>query len=106
MRGAYFCLKLMVIPMTTNTASKRFVFVGSDCVEEYIEQQLEAEGTAWVHSKVFGQNDTTTNRKRFIQGFVPSTTSLARFVGYLATGIIAIVTLLSLSRLGKQHRYD
>ena len=57
MRGVHICLKLMVIPMTTNTASENFLFVGSDSVEEYIEKQFEAEGTAWVHSKVFGQND-------------------------------------------------
>jgi len=103
--GVYICLKLMVIPMTTNTASEGFLFVGSDSVEEYIEQQLEAEGTAWVHAKVFGKNDNTANRKRFIQGFVPSVTSLARFVAYLATGDAA-VALLTPAFVGNMQNLD
>eukprot|EP00563_Minutocellus_polymorphus_P017887 CAMPEP_0197729746 /NCGR_PEP_ID=MMETSP1434-20131217/31831_1 /TAXON_ID=265543 /ORGANISM="Minutocellus polymorphus, Strain CCMP3303" /LENGTH=516 /DNA_ID=CAMNT_0043316459 /DNA_START=64 /DNA_END=1611 /DNA_ORIENTATION=+ len=95
MRGFYICLKLMVIPMTTNTASDRFLFVGSDSVEDYIEKQLEAGGTTWVHSKVFGQSDKTATRKSFIQRFValPSTPSLARFVGFLATCDAAVALL-------------
>ena len=55
LQGMYLCLKLVVIPMTTNTASGDFISVGSDDAQLYIQEQLETEGTTWVHSKVNGR---------------------------------------------------
>ena len=109
LRGMCLCLKLIVIPMTTNTASDDFIYVGSDDIQLYIQKQLEEEGTNWVHSKVFGGDVTGDSEKNspydFIQAFTPGTKRLAGFVGFLAT-CDAAVAFLKPAFVGNMQNLD
>lgn len=103
--GMCLCLKLIIIPMTTNTASGAFISVGSDDVQLYIQKQLEEEGTTWVHSKIFGGINKKNSWYDSIQSFVPSSRSLARLVGYLAT-CDAAVAFLKPAFVGNMQNLD
>ena len=106
LKGMYLCLKVIVIPMTTNTASRDFISVGSDDAQLYIQEQLETEGTTWVHSKLFGGNNEKNSWNGFIQSlFMPSTRSLARLVGILAT-CDAAVAFLKPAFVGNMQNLD
>ena len=105
LRGMCLCLKLLLIPMTTNTASGDFISVGSDDVRLYIQKQLEEEGTGWIHSKIFGGSSTKNSWYRSAQSFIPSTRSLARLVGFLAA-CDAAVAFLKPSFVGNMQNLD
>jgi hypothetical protein len=75
MRGLYISMKLVLIPMATNTANDNFIFAGSDTVETYLLEQSTRGKKGWVHQRVFGSHVPR----------LPSPTTLARLVGLLAT---------------------
>jgi uncharacterized protein YbjT (DUF2867 family) len=75
MRGLYISMKLVLIPMATNTANDNFIFAGSDTVETYLLEQSTRGKKGWVHQRVFGSHVSR----------LPSPTTLARLVGLLAT---------------------
>ena len=90
LKGIYITLLLLMIPMTTDTASKEFISVGTDTVEEYLQEHSKAGNTdaGWVRQRVFGSK---TSESVFMS-VLPSQICLSRIVACCSAldGIVAL----------------
>jgi hypothetical protein len=56
LKGLASSMRLLMIPMTTNTSNEEFICVGSDTVEDLLNndhRNQEQVTDGWVHQKVF-----------------------------------------------------
>lgn len=52
LKGLHLSMRLLMIPMTTNTANDKFISVGNDRMEDFLRDYSNDE-TGWVHQKIY-----------------------------------------------------
>jgi hypothetical protein len=82
LKGLALSMRLLMIPMTTNTSNDDFICVGSDTVEDLLNDHLNREQTidGWVHRKVFSK----TKRNEASTNTIPSPKHLSNIVWIVA----------------------
>jgi hypothetical protein len=89
LRGISYSLKVLGVAMTTNTANDKFIFVGSDTIDEYLREHAAPGKLTWVQEKVFGPN---YKENTLLDTMLPSPKNLARVFGFFAAcdGLVAL----------------
>mmetsp|Transcript_11160 Transcript_11160/g.22838 ORF Transcript_11160/g.22838 Transcript_11160/m.22838 type:complete len:609 (+) Transcript_11160:135-1961(+) len=86
LRGLCLSLRMIVIPMTANTANDSFIYIGSDDVDSFIQGQGGEVGDGWVHKKVFGSDyqESKGGIRKQLDKLLPSRRTLAQIFGIFA----------------------
>lgn len=56
LKGLCLSMRLMMIPMTTNTANDEFISVGSDTIDAFLNATTFDDKNGWVHQKIYGSS--------------------------------------------------
>lgn len=99
LNGLCLSMRLILIPMTTNTANDKFMYVGSDTIEAVLnanEIREENKG-GWVHEKVFG----SSQKKRVLISTWPSPVKLSNIIWVVALcdGLTAVKNPVFISKM-------
>jgi hypothetical protein len=100
LKGLALSMLLLMIPMTTNTSNEEFICVGSDTVEDLLNndhRNQEQITDGWVHQKVFRR----TKRNEASKCTVPSPKQLSNIVWIVAMcdGLIVFFNPKFVSRM-------
>ena len=95
LRGLCLSLRMIMIPMTTNTANDSFICVGSDDVDSFIQGHVGKVGDGWVHKKLFGSEyqESKGGIRKQLDKILPSRRTLAQMFG-IFTGCDGAMALL------------
>ena len=58
LKGLHLSTRLLMIPMTTNTANDKFISVGNGRMEDFL-RDYSNDDTGWVHQKIYGSPKKT-----------------------------------------------